>query len=237
MGLIDRQYTARPFSGSRRMTAWLKSQGHGVNRKRVQRLLGVMGLEAIHPRPRRRGDGQPHRVFPYLLRDVVVERPDQVWSADIAYLPMSGGFMYLAATIDWYGRLVVAWRLSSTLDGSFCRDMLEEALGRGTPEVFNTDQGVQFTARAWTDRLEGAGVAVSTGGRGRAADNVFVERLWRSVKYEDVYLRGYESVPDLERGLRAYFTFYNEARLHQSLGYKTPAEVYRGGQVGRAGEE
>lgn len=236
MGLIDRQYTARPFYGSRRMTAWLRTQGHEVNRKRVQRLLGLMGLEAIHPRPRRRGDGQPHRVFPYLLRDVAIERPDQVWSADITYLPLAGGFMYLAATIDWYSRYVVAWRLSNTLDGAFCRDMLDEALGRVRPEVFNTDQGVQFTAQAWTDRLERVGVAVSMDGRGRAADNVFVERLWRSVKYEDVYLRCYESVPELERGLRSYFAFYNGERLHQSLGYRTPAEVY-GGSGDRAGEE
>jgi putative transposase len=236
MALIDRQYTARPFYGSRRMTAWLRSQGHEVNRKRVQRLLGVMGLEAIHPRPRRRGGGQPHRVFPYLLRGVTVERADQVWSADITYLPMSGGFMYLAATIDWFSRFVVAWRLSNTLDGAFCWDMLDEALGRRTPEVFNTDQGVQFTAQGWIDRVEAAGAAVSMDGRGRAADNVFVERLWRSVKYEDVYLRCYESVPDLERGLRAYFRFYNHERLHQSLGYRTPAEVYGGGGGG-AGED
>jgi putative transposase len=237
MALIDREYTARPFYGSRRMTAWLRNRGHEVNRKRVQRLMGVMGLEAIHPRPRRRGDGQPHRVFPYLLRGVAVERADQVWSADITYVPLPTGFMYLAATIDWFSRFVVAWRLSNTLDGAFCRDMLDEALGRGKPEVFNTDQGVQFTAQAWTDRVERAGAAVSMDGRGRAADNVFVERLWRSVKYEDVYLRGYESVPDLERGLRAYFAFYNHERPHQSLGYRTPAEVYRDGRVGRAGEE
>jgi putative transposase len=237
MALIDRQFTARPFYGSRRMTVWLRSQGHRVNRKRVQRLLGVMGLEAIHPRPKRRGDGRPHRVFPYLLRGVAVDRPDQVWSADITYLPVVGGFMYLAATIDWFSRFVVAWRLSNTLDGAFCRDMLDEALGRGRPEVFNTDQGVQFTAEAWTTRVEAAGIQVSMDGRGRAADNVFVERLWRSVKYEDVYLRCYESVPELERGLAAYFTFYNQERFHQSLGYRTPVEVYRGGQVGRAGEE
>jgi putative transposase len=228
MGLIDRQYTARPFYGRRRMTAWLRSRGHRVNRKRVQRLLGVMGLEAIHPRPKRRGDGRPHRVFPYLLRGVAVERADQVWSADITYLPLAGGFMYLAATIDWFSRLVVAWRLSNTLDGAFCRAMLDEALGRGRPEVFNTDQGVQFTAEAFTGRLEAAGVAVSMDGRGRAADNAFVERLWRSVKYEDVYLRGYESVPDLAAGLAAYFDFYNHERLHQSLGYRTPAEVHGG---------
>jgi putative transposase len=235
MRLIDRQYTARPFYGSRRMTAWLRSQGHGVNRKRVQRLLGIMGLEAIHPKPRRRGDGRGHRVYPYLLRGVTVERPDQVWSADITYLPLAGGFMYLAATIDWFSRYVVAWKLSNTLDGAFCRDMLDEALGRGTPEVFNTDQGVQFTAEAFTGRLESAGVAVSMDGRGRAADNVLVERLWRTVKYEDVYLRGYETVPELERGMAAYLGFYNHERLHQSLGYKAPADVY-GGQK-RAGEK
>jgi putative transposase len=235
MALIDRQYTARPFYGSRRMTAWLRRQGHPVNRKRVRRLLRIMGLEATHARPRRRGDGRGHRVFPYLLRGVAIERADQVWSADITYVPLAGGFMYLAATIDWYSRLVVTWRLSNTLDGAFCAAMLDEALGRGKPGVFNTDQGVQFTAEAFTGRLERAGVAVSMDGRGRAADNVFVERLWRTVKYEDVYLRGYESVRDLERGLAAYFAFYNHERLHQSLGYKTPAEVY-GGQK-RAGEE
>jgi putative transposase len=235
MALIDREYTARPFYGSRRMTAWLRRQGHAVNRKRVRRLLGVMGLEAIHPRPKRRGDGRGHRVFPYLLRGVAVERADQVWSADITYVPLPGGFMYLAATIDWFSRLVIAWRLSNTLDGAFCCEMLDEALGRGTPEVFNTDQGVQFTAEAWTGRLEAAGVAVSMDGRGRAADNVFVERLWRTVKYEDVYLRGYESVPELATGLAAYFAFYNDERLHQSLGYQTPAEVYGGKK--RAGEE
>jgi putative transposase len=235
MALLDREYTARPFYGSRRMTAWLRRQGHAVNRKRVRRLLGVMGLEAIHPRPRRRGDGRGHRLFPYLLRGVAVERADQVWSADITYLPLPGGFMYLAATIDWFSRLVVAWRLSNTLDGAFCCEMLDEALGRGTPEVFNTDQGVQFTAEAWTGRLEGAGVQVSMDGRGRAADNVFVERLWRTVKYEDVYLRGYGTVPELAKGLAAYFAFYNGERLHQSLGYKTPAEVYGGKK--RADEE
>jgi putative transposase len=235
MRLIDRQYTARPFYGSRRMTAWLRTQGHAVNRKRVRRLLGIMGLEAIHPKPKRRGDGRGHRVYPYLLRGVVAERPDQVWSADITYVPLPAGFVYLAATIDWFSRLVVAWRLSNTLDGAFCSEMLDEALSRGRPEVFNTDQGVQFTAEAFTGRLEAAGVAVSMDGRGRCLDNVFVERLWRTVKYEDVYLRGYESVPDLERGLVAYFGFYNRERLHQSLGYQTPADVY-GGQK-RAGEE
>jgi putative transposase len=228
MRLIDEVYTARPFYGSRRMAVELARRGEVVNRKRVQRLLRVMGLEAIYPRPRTTTPAPGHRVYPYLLRDVVAERPGHVWSADITYLPLPSGFMYLAATIDWYSRLVVAWRVSNTLDGAFCRDMLEEALGRGTPEVFNTDQGVQFTAGAWTGRLERAGVAVSMDGRGRCLDNVFVERLWRSVKYEDVYLRCYESVPDLERGLAAYFRFYNTERPHQSLDYRTPAEVHAG---------
>src|SRR3954470_10254801 len=228
MRLLDEQYTACPFYGSRRMAAWLVRQGEVVNRKRVQRLLRIMGLEAIYPKPRLSAPGAGHRVYPYLLRDVAIERPRHVWSADITYLPLPGGFMYLAATIDWYSRLVVAWRLSNTLDGAFCQDMLEAALATGTPEVFNTDQGVQFTARAFTERVERAGAAVSMDGRGRCLDNVFVERLWRSVKYEDVYLRGCEAVPALERGLAAYFCFYNHERLHQSLAYRAPAEVHAG---------
>ncbi len=236
MRLIDEQYTAHPFYGSRRITRWLIRNGHGVNRKRVQRLLRVMGLEAIHPKPKRSA-GRGHPVYPDLLRGVPIERVGQVWSADITYVPLPGGFVYLAATIDWFSRYVVAWRVSNTLDGGFCQDMLGEALAAGTPEVFNTDPGVQFTAGAWTGRLEAAGVQVSMDGRGRAADNVFVERLWRSVKYEDVYLRGYESVPDLERGLAAYFRFDNHERPHQALGDRTPADVYRDGRVRRAGEE
>ena len=225
MRLIDEQYTRCPFYGSRRIARWLATQAHEVNRKRVQRLLRVMGLEAIYPKPKLSA-GRGHKVYPYLLRDVPIERVNQVWSADITYVPLPSGFMYLAATIDWFSRYVIAWKLSNTLDGSFCQEMLEEALGRGTPEVFNTDQGVQFTAGAWTGRLERAGVSVSMDGRGRCLDNVFVERLWRSVKYEDVYLRGYERVPELECGLRAYFGFYNTERPHQSLDYRTPAEVY-----------
>jgi putative transposase len=227
MRRIDEQYTACPFYGSRRMTAWLVEQGEEVNRKRVQRLMRQMGLEAIYPKPRLSLAGKGHRFYPYLLRGVKVERPDQVWSADITYVPMSAGFMYLAAVIDWFSRYVLAWRLSNTLDGTFCLEMLEAALRGGRPEVFNTDQGVQFTAEAFTRTLESAGVAVSMDGRGRALDNVFVERLWRSVKYEDIYLRGYEDVPCLRRGLERYFVFYNEERLHQSLGYRTPAVVYR----------
>jgi putative transposase len=227
MRRLDEQYTAHPFDGSRRMTAWLVRQGEAVNRKRVQRLMRVMGLEASYPKPRLSVAGRGHRVSPYLLRDVAVDRADQVWSADITYVPLPSGFMYLAATIDWFSRYVIAWRLSNTLDGAFCLEMREEALSRGRPEVFNTDQGVQFTAEAWTSRLEAAGAKVSMDGRGRCLDNVFVERLWRSVKYEDVYVRGYEAVPALREGLGRYFAFYNGERLHQSLGYRTPVEVYR----------
>jgi len=233
MRLIDEQYTAQPSYGSRRMTIWLRREhGHEVNRKRVQRLMGRMGLEAIYPKPRLSVPGRGHRVFPYLLRGVKIERCDQVWSADITYIPLPGGFMYLAAIIDWYSRYVLAWRLSNTLEGSFCVDLLDEALRRGRPEIFNTDQGVQFTAEAFTRRLQAAEVAVSMDGRGRCLDNVFVERLWRSVKYEDVYIRGYETVLELEQGLKRYFRFYNEARFHQSLAYQTPAAVYRGARAG-----
>ena len=228
MRLIDEEYTAHPFFGSRKITQWLIGQGHEVNRKRVQRLMRLMGLEAIYPKPKLSLAGRGHKIYPYLLRNVAIERVDQVWSTDITYVPMPSGFMYLAATIDWFSRYVVSWRLSNTLDGSFCQEMLEEALGRGKPEVFNTDQGVQLTSGAWTGRLEEAGVSVSMDGRGRCLDNIFVERLWRSVKYEDVYLKCYEGVPELSSGLEAYFEFYNEERFHQSLDYRTPAEVYHG---------
>jgi putative transposase len=230
MRLIDEEYTAHPFYGSRKMTRWLVQQGQAVNRKRVQRLMRLMGLEAIYPKPRLSAAGRRHRIYPYLLRDVSIERADQVWSTDITYVPLARGFMYLAAIIDWYSRYVLAWRLSNTLDGSFCLDMLEEALSRGKPEVFNTDQGAQFTAQAWTSRLETAGVAVSMDGRGRCLDNVFVERLWRSVKHEDIYIHRYEAVPQLQQGLGRYFPFYNEERFHQSLDYRTPASVYREGR-------
>jgi putative transposase len=227
MKLIDRQYTAQPVYGSRRMTAWLQRQGYEVNRKRVQRLMRLMGLEAIYPKPNLSAPAPGHKVFPYLLRDVTIDRVDQVWSTDITYIGLVSGFMYLAAVIDWYSRCVIAWRLSNTLDGWFCVEMLEEALSKGRPEVFNTDQGVQFTAEAFTSRLLSAGVAVSMDGKGRCLDNVFVERLWRTVKHEDVYVRSYETVPELSGGLTRYFPFYNEERPHQSLGYRTPGEVYR----------
>jgi putative transposase len=233
MRRIDREYTAHPFYGSRRMTVRLSQQGQEVNRKRVQRLMRLMGLEAIYPKPKLSAADRQHKVYPYLLRDVAIARVDQVWSTDITYVPLAHGFMYLAAVIDWYSRYVISWRLSNTLDGSFCLDMLEEALGQGKPEVFNTDQGVQFTAAAWTSRLERAGVAVSMDGKGRWADNVFVERLWRSVKYENIYLNCYECVPELQAGLKGYFPFYNEVRPHQSLDYRTPAVAYRQGRAAR----
>jgi putative transposase len=235
MRLIDAEYTAHPFYGSRKVTEWLRQHGEAVNRKRVQRLMRLMGLEAIYPKPRLSMPGRGHRIYPYLLRGVAITRPDQVWSTDITYVPLRAGFMYLAAIIDWFSRYVLAWRLSNTLEGSFCLEMLEEALSRGQPEVFNTDQGVQFTASAWTGRLESAGVAVSMDGKGRCLDNVFVERLWRSVKYEDIYPGCYETVPQLASGLGRYFPFYNEERPHQSLEYRTPASVYRRGDGRSAG--
>jgi putative transposase len=231
MRLIDEEYTRHPFKGSRRMALWLGEQtGQEVNRKRVQRLMGVMGLEAIYPKRKLSLPGQGHKVYPYLLRGVKVERPDQVWSTDITYVPLPGGFMYLAAVIDWFSRYVICWRLSNTLDGGFCLEMLDEALSTGKPEVFNTDQGAQFTAEAFTGRLISAGVKVSMDGKGRCLDNVFVERLWRTVKYEDIYIKGYETVPGLSAGLGEYFPFYNEERQHQSLGYQTPAEMYLRGR-------
>jgi putative transposase len=233
MRLIDQEYTAHPFLGSRRLTTGLVKQGEAVNRKRVQRLMRVMGLEAVYPKPRLSAAGKGHRIYPYLLRNVSIQRPDQVWSTDITYVPLASGFMYLAAVLDWYSRYVIAWRLSNTLDGSFCLEMLEEALSKGRPETFNTDQGVQFTAQAWTGRLEAAGVRVSMDGKGRCLDNVFVERLWRTVKYEDIYLWRYEDVPQLRRGLGRYFPYYNEQRPHQSLDDQTPAAVYRPGQAAR----
>ena len=231
MRLIDQWYTAYPFFGSRQMTTWLVRHGELVNRKRVQRLMRLMGLEAISPKPRLSAAGAGHRVYPYLLRGLAIEWPDQVWSADITYVPLSAGYMYLVATIDWYSRYVLGWRLSNTLDGSFCMEMLEECLGHGRPRIFNTDQGVQFTAAAWTSRLEAAGVAVSMDGRGRCLDNVFVERLWRSVKWENVYLHGYAGARELREGLTCYFRFYNEERPHRSLDGRTPAEVYWEGRV------
>lgn len=228
MHLLDEQYTKTPFYGWRRMTACLHRQGYTVNHKRVQRLMGAMGLYAIYPKPHTTIANKEHKVYPYLLRDLIVERPLQVWSADITYVRMCRGFMYLVAVIDWFSRYVLAWELSNTLDGRFCLNALENALGVGCPEIFNTDQGVQFTAEAFTNTVEQSGSRVSMDGRGRALDNVFVERLWRSLKYEDIYLKEYDTVPGLHEGIDRYFTFYNHERPHQSLGYMTPAEVHYG---------
>ena len=224
MRRIDELYTRWPFYGSRRLADEL-----GVSRKRVQRLMRLMGIEAVGPKPRTTTRAPGHRVYPYLLRGVAVERVDQVWSSDITYVPLRRGWLYLTAVMDWFSRKALSWRLSNTLDGSFCCEALDEALGERTPEVFNTDQGSQYTARSFTSRLEAKGVAISMDGRGRALDNVFIERLWRSVKHEEVYLKGYETVADAERGLGSYFAFYNDRRRHQSLGRRTPAEVYAEG--------
>lgn len=221
MRRIDELYLKRPYFGSRRMGNELK-----VNRKRVQRLMRQMGLEAIYPKPRTTVRCPEHKIYPYLLRHLEIERPNQVWSTDITYIPLQGGYVYLTAVMDWYSRYVLTWRLSNSLDSTFCIEALEEALAGGQPEIFNTDQGVQFTSVAFTDCLESRGVAISMDGRGRALDNVFVERLWRTVKYEEVYLKDYDDAWHAEASLSEYFDFYCHARRHQALDYRTPAEVY-----------
>jgi putative transposase len=226
MRLMDEQYLKMPFLGVLKMTVWLRGQGYAVNPKRVRRLLRKMGLEALYPKPKTTKPGEGHLIYPYLLRNLAVTHVNQVWSADITYIPMPRGFMYLVAVMDWFSRYVLTWQLSNTLDGVFCLDALQQALRWGKPEIFNTDQGVQFTAHAFTDLLKTAGIQISMDGRGRAFDNIFNERLWRSVKYEDVYVREYTTVPALEAGLRSYFQLYNEDRPHQSLAYHTPAQVY-----------
>lgn len=228
MRLIDEQYLATPFYGSRRMAVWLMAAGHAVNRKRVQRLMRLMGLEAIYPKPRLSAANKEHRKFPYLLRGLLVSRVNQVWATDITYVPMSRGFMYLVAVIDWHSRYVLSWRLSNSLEGSFCVEALEAALELGRPEIFNTDQGSQFTNRLFTGCLERAGVSISMDGRGRALDNVFVERLWWSVKYEYVYRHDHQTAKSLHQGLDSYLEFFNRKRRHQSLEYETPWDVYRG---------
>jgi putative transposase len=228
MRLLDEQYTATPFYGLRRMTAWLRGQGYTVNRKRVARLMRVMGLEAMYPKPRLSQPAAGQMIYPYLLRGVTVERLNQVWSADITYIRLQGGFVYLVAVMDWFSRYVLSWAISITMDTAFCVEALDQALGHGHPEIFNTDQGVQFTSQAFTARLKEGGIRISMDGRGRALDNVFVERLWRTVKYEEVYLRDYQTVWEARHGLAHYFVFYNEERLHQALGYRPPAAVYHG---------
>ncbi len=229
MRLLDEQYTRYPFYGVRRMTAWLVQQGYTVNEKRVRRLLRKMGLLALHPKPRLSQPAPGAQVYPYLLRGVAIERVNQVWSTDITYIRLLTGFIYLVAIIDWYSRYVLAWEVSNTLESSFCVAALDRALQQAAPEVFNSDQGAQFTSLVFTQRLTERDIKISMDGRGRALDNIFVERLWRSVKYEEVYVKEYRYVPDAMTGLGGYFEFYNRERLHQSLGYKTPEAVYRQG--------
>jgi putative transposase len=224
---LDRIYTDLPFFGSRKMVVELAKLGFRVCRKKVRRLMREMGIWAIYPKPRLSENRENHRKYPYLLNNFKVEEPGQVWAADITYIPMREGFMYLAATLDWYSRYVVSWKLSNSLESSFCLEMLEEALSMGNHSIFNTDQGVQFTSNAWIGAVEGAGVRVSMDGKGRCFDNIFVERLWRTVKCEDVYPRGYGTPKELQDGLKNYFRFCNERRPHQSLGNKSPAEFHR----------
>ena len=228
MRLIDETYTRWPFYGVPRMTAWLVREGYPINPKRVRRLMRLMGLEAIYPKPRLSTSLKAHKRYPYLLKDVVVDRPDQVWSADITYLRLREGFLYLVAILDWYSRYVVSWELSESLEGAFCVWALEEALRASWPEIFNTDQGVQFTSSEFTGVLEHCEITMSMDGRGRVFDNIFSERLWRTVKYEEVYLRDYADGVDARQSLGRYFRFYNTERRHQSLGNRTPAEVYFG---------
>ncbi len=230
MRRIDELFTTWPFLGSRRMTAMLRTEGHAVNRKRVQRLMRKMGIAALGPKPRTTKPTPGHKIFPYLLRGVVVERPNQVWCADITYVPIGRGFLYLVAVMDWASRAVLSWRLSNTMDVSFCLSALEEALARfGRPEIFNTDQGGQFTSAAFTGALIAAGVRISMDGRGRWMDNVFIERLWRSLKHEDVYLKAYADGREAYAGIASWVTFYNTARPHQALGNRTPMAVWREG--------
>lgn len=226
MKLIDRQYTKTPFYGSRQMRDHLRLTGFVINRKRIQRLMRLMGLEAIYPKKRTSRPNKEHRIYPYLLRNAEVRCINQVWSTDITYIPMNSGFMYLVAIMDWYSRYVLSWRLSNTMDLNFCLEALEAALMIDTPEIFNMDQGAQFTSPAYTGRLEASAIKISMDGRGRVFDNIFVERLWRSVKYEDIYLKDYQTVLELHDGLQDYFRFYNSERPHQALGGVTPEMVY-----------
>ncbi len=233
--LIDEEYTRHPFYGSRKMVVFLKTAGYPVNRKRVQGLMRNMGLVGMAPGPNTSRPHPEHKVYPYLLRGVIISRRDQVWSTDITYIRLAHGFAYLVVVIDWYSRRVLSWRISNSMDTEFCVDCLEEALRRyGKPEIFNSDQGSQFTSDAFTDVLKREGIAISMDGRGRVFDNIFVERLWRTVKHEDVYLKGYATMIELRIGLAEYFTFYNGERPHQSLGQKTPEVVYKTASDGGA---
>jgi len=228
MGMIDKEYTKHPFYGILRMTAWLRGEGHQINHKRVGRLMQLMGIRAIYPKPRlSKGVDTPEK-YPYLLRGLVIQRPNQVWGTDITYIKLRQGFIYLVAVMDWFSRYVLSWELSNSLDSFFCMSALERALDKGTPEIFNNDQGVQFTSESFTGRLKEGGIRISWDGRGRFWDNIFIERLWRSVKYEEVYLKDYANVPEAIEQLGKYFSFYNTQRPHQALSYQTPEKVFFG---------
>jgi putative transposase len=232
MHLLDEQYTKTPFYGVLRMTEWLQREGHQVNEKRVRRLLREMGLMAIYPKPNLSKPTPGHKTYPYLLKGLIIERPNQVWATDITYVRMQAGFLYLVAILDWYSRYVLSWELSNTMDTEFCLSALERALRHhGKPEIFNSDQGSQFTSHDFTSRLEGAGVKISMDGRGRVFDNILVERLWRSVKYEEIYPKGYTAGEEALYGLAGYFPFYNTDRPHESLGMATPYEVFTGARM------
>ena len=226
MRLLDEQYMRTPFYGSRKMVEWLRTRNFEVNRKRVSRLMNVMGIEAVYPKPRLSQPGEGHRIYPYLLRGVEVERINQVWSTDITYIRMAQGFVYLVAVMDWFSRYVISWSLSLTMELGFCIKALKRALRRGRPEIFNSDQGSQFTSEKFTGELTAREIAVSMDGRGRCMDNIFIERLWRSLKYEEVYLKEYQSVTEARAGIEKHFRFYNQERLHQSPDYRTPAGLY-----------
>jgi putative transposase len=226
MKLIDRQYLVTPFYGTRKIVAWLKSQSHLVNRKHVQRLMRIMGLKAIYRHSRTSKPAVGNKIYPYRLDGIAITRPNQVWAADITYIPMARGFLYLVVIMDWYSRYVLSWRLSNTMDVDFCVEALEEALRKGRPDIFNTDQGAQFTSKEFIGLLEQHGVLISMDGKGSYNDNLFIERLWRTVKYEEVYLKAYQDGKDAKAGIGRYFFFYNTERLHQALGYRTPADVF-----------
>lgn len=226
MELLDKQYQETPFWGRRKMTLWLEENGHKVNVKRVARLMRLMGIEAIYPKPKTTIAGSGHKIYPYLLRNLEVNKPDLVWCTDITYVPMAGGFMYLVAIMDWYSRYVLSWQLSNTMDMQFCIDALRDALKLSKPQIFNRDQGSQFTSDSFTSILSNAEIQISMDGRGRYLDNIFIERLWRTVKYEHIYIYRYETVPELTKGLEWYFNFYNQQRFHASLQNRKPFQLY-----------
>jgi putative transposase len=232
MWLIDEIHLKRPFYGSRRIRDNLQDLGHSVNRKKVQRLMRLMGITALYPKANTSRPGKRHKVYPYLLKGLTIDRPNQVWATDLTYIPMAKGFVYVVAIMDWYSRKVLAWRVSNTMDADFCVDALEGAISRyGAPDIFNTDQGAQFTSEAFTGVLKAAGIRISMDGKGRWVDNVFVERLWRSLKYEEIYLKAYDSVAEARLGIGNYFSFYNRERRHQSLDRQTPDQVYDSSMV------